>query len=220
MGILGGMGPEATAELYLRIVRIFQRKYGAKYDDDFPEIIIINLPIPDVVEGFTAEQEIKKMLLDGVKKLEGAGADFIAIPCNTVTYYLDEIQESVSIPLLSILEETAKEVKKQGFLKIGVLGTELTINKNIYGDTLCNEELIYPTLEEQRGTTRVIMNILSGEKKLEDKCFLLSVIKNLNVRGAEKVILGCTELPLLVNGGDFFDTIEILARACVREVML
>jgi aspartate racemase len=219
IGILGGMGPEATAELYLQIVRIFQKEYGAKYDDDFPEIVIINLPIPDVVENPTAEEEVRKMLVDGVKKLEAAGSDFIAIPCNTVMYYLKEMQDAVSIPILSILEETAKEVRKQEFSKIGVLGTEMTVSKNIYGDVLSNKELIYPTLEEQKKTTKVIMNILIGEKKTEDKNFLLGVVEGLKLRGAEKVILGCTELPLLISGEDFFDTIEILAEAVVRNAV-
>ena len=81
IGILGGMGPEATAELYLRIIRIFQVRYGAKYDSDFPEIIIINVPIPDVVEDVTQEQKVKEMLLESVRKLQTAGVDIIARVC-------------------------------------------------------------------------------------------------------------------------------------------
>lgn len=217
IGILGGMGPEATAEFYLRIVRIFQKEYGAKYDDDFPEMVIINLPIPDVVENSNNEEEVRTMLVSGAKKLEVAGAEFIAIPCNTVTYYLKDMQKSVSIPIVSILEETANEIRKQELLKVGILGTELTVSKNIYGDVLSDKELIYPTLEEQKKTTNVIMNVLSGKKNPEDKNFLLKVVEGLKVRGAKKIVLGCTELPLLLYGEEFFDTIEILAKAVVRE---
>ncbi|HZX10852.1 MAG TPA: aspartate/glutamate racemase family protein, partial [Acidobacteriota bacterium] len=92
IGILGGMGPEATADFYLRIIRIFQKKYGAIYDSDFPEILIINLPIPDVVENPKEEDKVREMLINAVKKLEKSGADFIAIPCNTVTYYISEMK--------------------------------------------------------------------------------------------------------------------------------
>jgi aspartate racemase len=73
------MGPEATAELYSRIIRYCQDRYGAKYDSDYPEIFIYNLPIPDVVEGFKNKEEILTYLLKGIKKLEAAGCDFIAI---------------------------------------------------------------------------------------------------------------------------------------------
>ena len=72
IGILGGMGPEATAGLYLRIIQLFQQKYGAIYDSDFPEIIIVNLPIPDVVENADEQNLVKEMLIQGVSKLEKA----------------------------------------------------------------------------------------------------------------------------------------------------
>ena len=112
IGILGGMGPEATAELYLKIIKIFQDKFGAKYDSDYPEIMIYNLPLPDVVEKIDQSSKIKEMLVKGVQKLESWGVDFIAIPCNTVNFFLPEMRTAVSIPILSILEETAKEVNK------------------------------------------------------------------------------------------------------------
>lgn len=218
IGILGGMGPEATAELYLKIIRIFQKEYDAKYDDDFPEIVILNLPIPDVVENPKEEKAVEKMLIDGVKKLEIAGAEFVAIPCNTVTYFLTEMQKAVSIPILSILEETAKEVQKLGMETIGVIGTEMTIRKNIYGKALGNVKLIVPEVTQQKATTGIIMNILAGKKKASDKRFLLELVSTLKNLGAEKVILGCTELPLLVkDNGDTIDTIEVLAKATIRE---
>ena len=220
IGILGGMGPEATAELYFRIIRIFQNEYWAKFDDDFPEMILLNLPIPDVVENLKEEKKVEKMLVNGVKKLENAGADFIAIPCNTVTFFLSAMQESVSIPILSILKETADEIERLGVKKVGVVGTEITINKNMYGQVLKDVELIIPEVQSQKVTTRIIMNILAGKKNKEDQIFLQDLIYKLKIDGAEKVILGCTELPLLVKGNqDTVDTIEVLAKATVREAI-
>ena len=84
IGIIGGMGPEATALFYKKIIRIFQNYYSAKYDSDYPKIIIYNVPIPDVVENCTQEEIIKSMLISASKKLESIGADYIVIPCNTV----------------------------------------------------------------------------------------------------------------------------------------
>ena len=206
IGILGGMGPEATAELYLRIVRIFQQEFGAKYDNDFPEIVILNLPLPDVVETVDNEKVVREQLLYATNKLELAGVDFIAIPCNTAMLFLD--QTKVSVPLISIVEETKKVIGKR---KVGILGTKATIRNQLYGGAFV------PSLKSQERITKVIINILSGKKLQIDKEFLCSEIQNFLDLGADKVILGCTELPLLISTENTFDTLEILARAVVRE---
>ena len=220
IGILGGMGPEATAELYLRIIRIFQSKYGAKYDDDFPEIVIINLPIPDVVEDLSEEKAVREMLVSGVRKLENAGTDFIVIPCNTVNFFFQSIQEAVSIPVLSILTETADEIRRMKVKTVGLLGTEMTMSKNIYNSVLQDIPLIAPSIEEQKGITKIIINVLAGKKNALDRKFLLGLIDKLKESGAEKVILGCTELPLLLKrSNDLIDTIDVLAQATVREAV-
>ncbi|MFH1589600.1 MAG: amino acid racemase [archaeon] len=211
IGILGGMGPEATAELYSRIIKIFQKKYGAVYDNDFPEIIILNLPLPDIVKK--VNNNVEKTLIYGAKKLESSGVDFIAIPCNTVTPYIKILKENVSVPIINIVEETAKEVKNSNLKKIGLLATETTINDKIYSAYL--PKLITLDEKNQKITTKLIMNILSGDKS--GKKMILKLIKKLKEKGAEKVILGCTELPLIYNGEDIFDTIDILARIIVRN---
>lgn len=218
IGILGGMGPEATADLYKKIIQIFQEKYGAKYDEDFPEIFIYNLPLPDVVENPYQDKKIKEFLIRGVKKLESNGVDFIAIPCNTVNYYLPEMRNAVSIPVISILEETAKEVRTLNLSKVGLLATEMTINKNIYGSVLNDIKVVNPTKKQQKKITSIILNVLSGKKNKEDRLILKTIIEELKSNGAEKIILGCTELPLLIKKRkDTLDTLEILARAVVVQ---
>lgn len=218
IGILGGMGPEATAQLYLEIIRLFQQQYGAKYDADFPEMVIVNLPLPDVVENPETEKVIEQMLIYGVKKIESAGATFIAIPCNTAISFLPAMQKMVSIPIVSIVEETAKNVQKWKLDVVGIVGTEMTLRKNTYGKALGGTKLIVPKVEDQKATTQIIMNILAGRKERNDQERLLRIIRELKRRGAEKVIMGCTELPLLISENeDVIDTIKILARATVRE---
>ncbi len=218
IGILGGMGPEATADLYLRIIQLFQQKYGAIYDSDFPEIIIVNLPIPDVVENANEQNRVKQMLIDGVKKFEKAGADFVAIPCNTVTYYIKDMQNSVSIPIINILQETANAVRKDGIKQVGLLGTETTIKSKIYDNVLKDFQILTLEKPEQIETTRIIMNILAGRKNLEDREKLFEFVQKLKDKGAKKVILGCTELPLLIKANDdVFDTLEILAKSVIER---
>ena len=95
VGIIGGMGPEATAEMYRRIIKVFQRRYGAVYDSDYPEMVIVNLPIPDVVEREGYSSAVKDMLVETASKLKEYGVDFIAIPCNTVSVFSETIRKVV-----------------------------------------------------------------------------------------------------------------------------
>ena len=220
IGILGGMGPEATAELYLRIIKSFQKEYGAIYDSDFPEIIILNLPIPDVVENTNEQKGVQEMLVKGAEKLEKAGVDFIAVPCNTVTYYIKDIQGKVSTPIINLLEETAKNIMKKEIKTIGLLGTETTIKSEIYNNVLRNTSIITLEKEDQIETTKIIMNILAGDKNIEDEKRLLEFIQKLKEKGAEKVILGCTELPLLIkNNKETIDTLDILTKSIIKKTI-
>lgn len=132
IGILGGMGPAATANLYNQIISIFQNRFDAKYDKDFPEIVIISLPIPDLVEKIENEQRTVEMLINAAKRLEKAGCSFISIPCNTVHVYLDNLKKSVKIPVLSIIEEVSNLCKKNNFLNVGLLSSEFIKNVGIY----------------------------------------------------------------------------------------
>ena len=221
IGILGGMGPEATADLYMSIIRKFQKNYGAKYDRDFPPFFIFSVPIPDVVEQIEQREEIIRMLVDGVKQLESSGADFIAIACNTVQVFLPILRKSVSIPILSIPEETVKTIQNKKYTKVGLLATETTVRGKLF-EELCvkqNIELIVP--EDQARLTQIIMNILAGKNDESDKQQLLSIIASLQSSGAEAVILGCTDLPLILKQKDvdieLIDTTQVLASTSVFE---
>ena len=223
IGILGGMGPEATADMYMKIVRVFQKEFGAKYDGDFPPIFIYSIPIPEVVEEQEDKGLLISMLIKGVKSLEFAGADFIAIACNTVQCYLNEMRESVRIPILSIAEETARVIRENGYKNAGVLATSMTIRKRLF-DEECRRlglNTIYPDIEQQEAITGIIINIMSGFCSTNDREKLKEIIKKIKSMGAESVILGCTELPLLIKKEDsdieLLDTTMIMAEAAVRE---
>ncbi len=216
IGILGGMGPEATIDLYRRIVQIFQREYDAIDDGDFPEMILYNLPLADVVRGITEEKTILDALITAAKMLEKSGADFIAIPCNTAMFFLPELRKAVSIPIVSIVEETAQELQKRGIRKVGILGTEVTLATGLYSEALGDIAVVLPEYSQRRTLTRIIINILAGVKSDDDRQRLLRIARELELQGAQKIILGCTELSLLVEGKTMVNTTEILARSVVR----
>lgn len=219
IGILGGMGPEATAELYRRIISICQRNFGAKYDSDFPPIFIYSLPLPDIVESSGDKDTIIEMLEEGINKLKSAGCDFIAVPCNTVFYFIDKL--GVDIPILNIIEETLAEAKRRNFKKVGILSTVNTAKTRLYENIFDGVDVLQPSVVEQERINKIILKILTGFKELEDREYLKTVTRKLKGKGAEAVILGCTELPLLIPQRGFnievLDTLQILAEITVKK---
>jgi len=220
IGVLGGMGPESTAIFYHELILQCQKQYKAQYDKDYPEMFIYNLPIPDIVEGLKNPKKILPILIKGAKKLETIGVDFLVMPCNTAHYFFDDVKKEVSIPFLSIIEETAKKVKSKKYKKVGLLATETTIKYKIYNQ-IFNEygiDIVVP--KEQDKLTKIILNILAGKKLEKDKNELKKIIKELKNNGIKAIILGCTDLPILLKPEEIdleaFDTIEVLAESTIK----
>jgi len=213
------MGPEATASLYLGIISRCQRELGAKYNSDFPPIIINSCPVPDgrMWRGFN-KSKVEQVLRSNVKLLEKAGADFIAIPCNSVHYFLPVMRSAVKIPVLSIVEETAQEIRAKGVKNVLLLGTMFTVDRQIYDNSLTDRgiTLVKPDVAQKRLVERIIIKVESGRRTQFDRASIIRIINNMKKKsGVEGVIAGCTEIPLLVRQSDLdvplFDTIDILA---------
>lgn len=204
IGVIGGMGPWATADLYLKIVEYYQKNFGAKYDRDFPPFLIYSVPIPDVVETLENEKLILRMLVNSAKVLEVAGCDFIVIACNTVQYLTSKIQEKIRIPIMEIGKVNAGFVKKSGLKYVGILSTKLTLQKKIYEKELkrIGISLIKPNYSEQKMITRVIINQLGGVVTEVDRKDLLKIVRNLRKKGAEAVLIACTDLPGVIKQVD------------------
>ncbi|MBL7150621.1 amino acid racemase [Candidatus Microgenomates bacterium] len=197
IGIIGGMGPWATADLYLKIVEYYQKNFGAKYDQDFPPFLIYSVPIPDVVESLENEKVTVKMLENAAKVLDRDGCDFILIACNTVQYLINKIQNKIKIPIIGIGEINARLIKKRRLKKVGILSTKLTLQKKIYEREFkkMGITLIKPNIFEREVISRVIMNQLAGKVTDTDSKNLLKIIKRLKSKGAEAVLIACTDLP-------------------------
>ncbi|MFA4814661.1 MAG: amino acid racemase [Candidatus Gracilibacteria bacterium] len=222
IGVLGGMGPESTAIFYHALIQQCQKQYGAQYDDDYPEIFIYNLPIPNIVEGLEKPEETLAQLVKGAKKIDSIGIDFMVMPCNTAHYFYPGMAKSISIPFICIFLATAKKIKAKGYKKVGFLATETTIKYKSYEKDFekNNIKLILPDQNDQESLTKIIMNILAGHKLDADKKAMKQIIERLKSKGAKAVVLACTDLPILFKQEDMdievFDTVEILAEATVQ----
>lgn len=222
IGVLGGMGPEASSNLYSKIIKYAQHAYGAVQDFDYPPIIIYSLPLLGFDEtGIVDEKLVKKQLIDGVKKLESAGSDLIIIACNTVHSYYQEMQSEVKVPIFNIIEETKKRVIKFGYKKVGLFASESTNKLKLYQKRFAdsNIEVISPNGEQQKILNRVIEHVMGGNQKTEDIIFLKDIARDYIRQDAEAIVMGCTEIPLAINQAHtdikLFDTIEIIVQCAV-----
>jgi aspartate racemase len=223
IGILGGMGPLATADLFRRIVE----KTPAKRDQDHPRVIIYNNPkIPDRTAFILGRgEDPRPELIASARKLEECGADFIIMPCNTAHYFAGDIQRAIRIPLVSMIEETAESIQKMGLRTVGLLATTGTILGGVYQSALKkrNIKLILPSEEEQELVMEAIYRgIKAGNLKLGRE-LLLKVAKKLEKRGVEGIIAGCTEVSIVLKSKDLhvplIDPMEVIAEKAVKIAM-
>ena len=219
VGIIGGMGPGATALLFQKLID----HTDAKVDADHIHIVIDNRPsIPDRTSAILkGENTPAKYICESGKKLEGYGAELIAIPCNTSHYFYPYIQSQLGIPVIHMLEETAKECKMLGFDTVGVLATTGTKKTEIYDRALekYGIKAIYPDQEGQELLMSLIYDYVKAGKMAESSLFL-EQLKKMSVQGAQAFVLGCTELPMVFQDGDFgikfIDSLDVLAKRAVE----
>ncbi len=218
IGLIGGMSWESTVEYYKIINNVIKEKLGgfhsAKcvlYSVDFEEI--------EKYQSNGQWDESARVLTEAAKSLERAGADYVVICTNTMHKVADKIEENISIPLLHIAEVTADELLSKNIKKIALLGTKYTMEQDFYKSRLINRgiEVIIPNEKQRKIVNETIYNELClGIISEESKEKFLNIINELSNKGAEGVILGCTEIGLLVKQNDtdigLFDTTEIHAR--------
>ena len=224
VGILGGMGPEATADFFLEIIKLTP----AKKDEDHLHIIIDNNPqIPDRTEAILkGGKSPLPALQKAAQNLERAGADFIVIPCNTAHYFFDEIKKVVNIPLIHMMREVSKEIKERfpKVKKVGLLSTSATARIGLYQNELEKEKIIVisPKEKEQEEVMKAI-NLIKGGEYSNSKDILKKIGEKLLLREAELLVLGCTEIPLVLKQNDFshpvVDAGYVLAKAAVKEAL-
>lgn len=227
IGILGGMGPEATIDLFTKIIKGTK----AKKDQDHLRILIDNnSKIPDRTLAIQGKGPSPLTpLVQSAKILEKAGAHFIVIPCVTAHHYFKPLQKKIKIPILHIIEETMKYIqnKLKGIHKIGLIATTGTIHTGLFQNTfrLTSIEMIIPSHEIQ---TQQVMEAIYGKNGIKSigpsgnsKRLIRKASESLIFRGAQAIVAGCTEVPLVLKEGDLsvpvIDPISILAQSAIAK---
>lgn len=225
VGIIGGFGPETTAAFQLEIVDLC----AAQKQRTRPPILMWNTPIPiqiedDLILKGESMDKFLPFLISGAKMLEKAGSDFLVFPCNTLHIFINEIRNAVSIPVLSIIDEMAMSLGKNGVDRIGLIGTSLTIKSNMHTDKLHTFGIntVLPSKNDQVRIDRAIHNILNQKNTMETKKDLERIANTFKKQGINHILLACTDLQLLfpnIPGLIIHDTMEVFAQATVREII-
>jgi aspartate racemase len=225
IGILGGMSPESTVEYYQYITRTYSERYG---DYGYPEVLIYSVSFQPYVDWPNAERWdlVAQGLIEAARRLEAAGAEFIVIATNTMHLVFDEVEDSVAVPVLSLLDAVADAILEMGIGTVGLLGTRFTMEKPFYRDALAAKgiKVLVPEKDDREYVNRVIYDELAaGQIRDESRAGYVQIIEKLAREGAEAVVLGCTEIPLLVGEEDvglpLLDTTLIHAEATLNYAL-
>jgi aspartate racemase len=222
IGMVGGMSWESSLEYYRIVNETVKARLGGlhsakciMYSVDFAAI--------EELQHKGKWDEATELMIDAAKRVESGGADFIIICTNTMHKMAEQVQQGINIPLLHIADATARKIKSQSLSKIGLLGTRFTMEEDFYkGRLISNHDLdvIIPNKDEKATVHRVIYDELCrGEIKESSKAQFIKIIDHLVEQGAQGIILGCTEIGLLVKQEDslvpLFDTTKIHAETAV-----
>jgi aspartate racemase len=224
VGIFGGMGPEATANLYSEIVKLTP----AKKDQDHLPTLIYSLPqVPDRTTCIqSGSREIVPYVQEGVRRLERMGASFIVIPCNTVHYYYDDMQKAVRIPVLHMINETVDAVQREHpqCKTVGLLATNGTVRSKLYENAFLAKgiRVVYPDDQcQQNCVMSAVYSIKSGGAKEKQAQLLARAADDVTKKGAGVIVLGCTEIPLAFDTSrarlPVVNATRVLAQAAIRE---
>lgn len=220
IGILGGLGPHTTSVFYTELIDLFLERNP----NQRPAIEIYSIPLDlGVEQNFIqgkALEEYYEYLRNGLLELVKSQPDFIVIPCNSVHIYLSRLKELTNIPILSILEVTANRCARLGYKKVGILGTDLTISENLYGNSLKENgiEQIIPNTEQQAVILNIVSKILLHgveEGMKEDLYMVLNEMKG----SVDCFVLACTDLQLILNeNSEEFKIIDSLKSLEIKTV--
>lgn len=221
VGVLGGMGPEATVDFMASVIRLTD----AQKDQDHIRMLVDHNPgVPDRQAAMRGDRSaVSKVLAEMALGLEAAGADILVMPCNTAHIFLGEVMPKLRVPFLHIVDETVREIsiKNPGAKKIGILATTVCVDSGIYQQTLsaAGMDAVLPDVNRQQALMELIFRIKRGDKNADVRAAMRDIAVELVAQGAEVVVAGCTEIPLVLDAKyldvPFVSSTEVLAERTV-----
>jgi aspartate racemase len=220
LGVLGGMGPAASAEYVARLVA----QTTASCDQEHIPFVLWNEPrIPDRSTSIrNGDDKPLPFLLQGIQVLKAVGCSMVVIPCNTAHFWYDELVK-LKVPIVHIVDSVANELRDINVVgTIGVIATQGTIQSELYQNRLTDWACIVPTQEEITTLVQPSIELVKAGNLVKSRTMIMSVVDSLISRGAQAVVLGCTELPLAVrdtnqNGIPLINSIDSLVKAVLKE---
>lgn len=226
IGLIGGMSWESSIEYYRIINQQVQAQLGGLHS---AKSVLVSVDFAEIeaLQRSGNWTEATRVMIAAARAVEQGGADFVLICTNTMHKMAAEVQANITIPLLHIVDATAERITAQGLGTIGLLGTRFTMEEDFYKGRLEEKfglKVLIPPQVEREIIHRVIYEeLVLGQIRIESKQAYLQVIAGLIERGAQGIILGCTEIGLLVKPGDasvpLFDTTQLHAEAAVAEAL-
>jgi aspartate racemase len=226
LGLVGGIGPESTLEYYDGIIARYRAKTASP---NYPLIVIDSLNLHEMYTLADKKEWIQftERLVASVRTLKAGGAEFAAISANTAHIVFDQVQQQSPLQLVSIVEETCRQAKARGYERVIVFGTGFTMSSGMYTNAFAKQgiDAFVPSPEEQQAIHGVILpNLQEGIVLTEEKHLLLQIARRMiSDMKADALVLGCTELPLIIKGGDLevplLDTTQIHIEAIVDRML-
>lgn len=226
IGFIGGMSWESSIEYYRISNQVVREKLGGLHS---AKSLMVSLDFAEVEELQAAGdwEAATRMMVSAARQLEAGGADFVVICTNTMHLMAQDVEDAIGIPLLHIADTAAVEIKESGLDTVGLLGTQFTMEKDFYRVRLAQKhglQVLIPDRAQREEVHRIIYDeLVVGEIRDDSREIYLDVIQQLEERGAQGIILGCTEIGLLVKQEDLaltvFDTAEIQARIAVEVAL-
>lgn len=226
IGLLGGMSWESTTTYYRLLNQFVKQEKGGLHS---AKIVLLSVDFAEIASLQKANDwaGTEKVLSQAAQNIENAGADFLLIATNTMHIIAEQISQKISIPILHIADATGLALQQAGISKVGLLGTRFTMEQVFYKSHISqhyNIDVIVPEEPERDAIHKIIYDELcQGELKPESKAIYLNIINQLFQAGAQGVILGCTEIALLVQQSDtdvpLFDTTELHAKAAIKKAL-
>jgi len=216
LGVLRGIGPEATSKFYQKLIETLQEEGLIKTNSDFPQIIINSIPAPELVFDDISEENIKHYV-KGLKELDTLNLDLIVMVCNTIHLFYDQLQNEIRTPIINLRKEVFKELKRKKIDQVTILGTPSTLKQGLYEFP----GIIYqnPNCHELNIMGEAVFNFNRGIEKRKQIETVQKIIDKYYLSGSQTFLLACTEFAVMFEDLDVskINTIDVLVNVVVKK---